>query len=377
MFLIAIQPGRRPEPTAKIGRHMDTKAVGGCRFCACGLRGGALTQHRHCGTFPDRCITRIWRGFVGGEGGRRIALLGTINRDTIRTPDGVETESYGGILYSLLPLSAIVKDTARILPVVNVGEDMREIVIDYLGPCANIDFEGVAFVPDKNTHCFMVYDKDYNKQETLLGGVPKLTFNRIEPFLSCDAIAVNFITGIELELETLQSVRKATEAPIFMDLHSLSLGMDDQNRRFWRVPPYWNEWIACADVIQMNEQEAALLAGETLDTDDKTYAFGDRLISNGSSVAIVTRNANGSDVVYSENGDTILHHSPPLPAGEPVDETGCGDVYLMGFMASYLESRDPVEASRFANFLAGINVTLRGIEGVRRFGEELEIRPVS
>ena len=49
----------------------------------------------------------------------------------------------------------------------------------------------------------------------------------------------------------------------------------------------------------------------------------------------------------------------------------------MGFMASYLEKQDPIEASRFANTLAGINVTLRGIEGVRRFGEELEIRFIS
>lgn len=44
-------------------------------------------------------------------GGRRIALLGSINRDTIRTPDGVETESYGGLLYTLLPLAQIAAAT--------------------------------------------------------------------------------------------------------------------------------------------------------------------------------------------------------------------------------------------------------------------------
>ena len=47
---------------------------------------------------------------------------------------------------------------------------------------------------------------------------------------------------------------------------------------------------------------------------------------------------------------------------------------MMGFVDSYLDAQDPVEASRCANVLAGINVTLRGIEGVRRFGEELDIR---
>ena len=308
------------------------------------------------------------------EDGHRIALLGTINRDTIKTPDGVETESYGGILYSLLPLSAIVKDDAQIFPIVNVGEDMREIVTGYLEPCKNISFDGVSFVSEKNPHCFMVYDEAGNKQEILLGGVSGLTFSQFEPFLSADAIVVNFITGVELELQTLQRVRAATKSPIFMDIHSLTLGMDDEKRRFWRVPPQWEEWIACTDVIQMNEQEAGLLAGEPLDTEAKTIAFAERLLDNGSSIVLITRNEHGSDAIYKEQGNTILHHSPPQPSGEPQDETGCGDVFLMGFVTSYLDAQDPVEASRFANTLAGINVTLRGIEGVRRFGEELEIR---
>jgi sugar/nucleoside kinase (ribokinase family) len=320
---------------------------------------------------------RTQEGFVGASTGRRIAVLGTINRDTIRTPDGIETESFGGILYSLLPLSAIVKDSAAIFPLVNVGEDMREVVTDFLEPCNNVHFDGVSFVPDKNTHCFMVYDEAGHKQESLLGGVPKLTFDQIKPYFTCDALVVNFITGTELELGTLQDVRKASSASVFMDIHSLTLGMDDQNRRFWRVPDQWEEWIACTDVIQMNEQEAALLAGHDLDTDEKTTAFGERLLSNGSSVAIITRNENGSDAIYQTENKTILHHSPPQPAGEPHDETGCGDVFLMGFMTSYLDSQDPVEASRFANTLAGINVTLRGIEGVQRFGEELDLRSAS
>ena len=192
--------------------------------------------------------------------GRRIALLGTINRDTIQTSDGVKIESFGGILYSLFPLSAITKDRANIFPIVNVGEDMREDLIRLLEPCENIHLDGVSFVSGKNTHCFIVYDEAGNKQETLLGDVSKVTFDQLKPYLSADAIVVNFITGMELELGTLQEIRKASTASIFMDLHSLTLGMDGQNRRFWRVPDRWEEWIACADVIQMNEQEAALLA---------------------------------------------------------------------------------------------------------------------
>lgn len=310
-------------------------------------------------------------------GGRRIALVGAINRDTIRNSDGVETESHGGLLYSILPLAAIVDDQTTVCPVVNVGEDVRSVVEEILTPLPRVSLDGVDFVPEKNTHCFLDYDAAGNKQETLRGGVPKLTLERFEPYLDCDALCVNFITGWELELETLQAVRRASNATFFMDVHSLSLGTDDERRRFFRVPPDWEAWAACADVIQMNEREAELLAGHPVDDRETTLAFGRQLLLNGSKVAIITRGEAGADVVFAGTGESNLHHSPSQPAGLAQDETGCGDVFLMGFAWAYLQDRDPVEASRFANVLAGINVTLRGIDGVRSIGEALKARVAS
>lgn len=309
---------------------------------------------------------------------RRIALIGTINRDTIRTPDGVETESYGGLLYSALPLSAIVEDEAIIYPIVNVGSDLKEVVDGYLADRTNVSFEAIQAVPEKNTHCFLEYDEKGNKQETLLGGVPALTPERFRPYLTCDAICFNFITGLELELETMRRVRAETEALIFMDIHSLTLGMDDQRRRFWRIPPQWEEWTACADVVQMNEAEAALLAGKPLQSDSDTLAFARKLLDNGSSIVMVTRGAEGADVVFrGSTGDPAFHRSPASLVGESTDETGCGDVFLMGFVWSFLGTCDPIVASQFANTLAGINVTLRGIDGVRQIGDVLRARAAS
>ena len=167
---------------------------------------------------------------MADAGGRRIALVGAINRDTIRTADGVETESYGGLLYSILPLAAIADDETSIYPVVNVGQDVQSAVEEILSPFPLVRVDALEFVPEKNSHCFLDYDVEGNKQETLFGGVPKLTFERLEPYLNGDALCVNFITGAELELETLEAVRRAADARIFMDVHSLSLGTDEQPR---------------------------------------------------------------------------------------------------------------------------------------------------
>lgn len=303
----------------------------------------------------------------------RIALLGTINRDTIHTPDGVTTESYGGLLYSILALAEIASPDAAIYPVCNVGSDMEAIVRDKLASYPQVKFDGITFVDGKNPHCFLEYDDEGNKQETLRNDVPQISFEQIQPFLACDAICFNFITGMELALETAEQVRQHAQGLLLMDVHSLTLGMDENRRRFWRVPPQWERWVGCVDVVQMNEQEGALLAGEALDSKDATNQFAQRVLSLGPSTLMLTRNEDGSQTFcLNESGDLQVEAYAPVPAGEPQDETGCGDTFLMGFTWALLQSGDRATACQFANRVAGINVCLRGIEGISQIGQFLK-----
>jgi sugar/nucleoside kinase (ribokinase family) len=302
--------------------------------------------------------------------GRSIALVGQVNRDTIFTPDGVQTESTGGLLYSMLSLAEIAE--ATIYPICNVGQDMEAVVREQLAAYPAVRLDGIWFVPDRNPHCFLDYDASGQKQETLKGGVPKLTFDRMRPFLGCEAICFNFITGLELSLETLQEVRRATDGLILMDVHSLTLGIDEERRRFWRVPPQWESWLGCADVVQLNEQEGALLAGEALAEDVATLRFAEQVLSLGPTALLVTRNERGSQTIF-RNGKGVVKIGTygASPAGPPQDETGCGDVFLMGFAWAYLQTADLDRASRFANRVAGINCCLRGIDEIGQIGRFL------
>ncbi len=298
----------------------------------------------------------------------RIALIGAINRDTIRTPDGMTTESYGGLLYSILSLVALMDGRAEVFPVCNVGQDVQAVVAGLLNPLVRCD--GVRFVPDRNNHCFLDYDAEGRKQETLQGGIPPLTFDRLSPFLTCDALCFNFITGFELSLETFEQVRASTDAPILMDVHSLTLGIDEGRRRYWRRPPDWERWIACARVVQMNEREAALMWGTDVTGGAEMRRFGERVLGLGPSVLVVTRGAAGSDALFRDaDGGIAAFHAAAEPPGPPVDETGCGDVFLMAFTVEYLRSRDVRRASVFANRAAGANCCLRGIEEIGRIRE--------
>ncbi|MDA0748268.1 MAG: carbohydrate kinase family protein [bacterium] len=295
---------------------------------------------------------------------RRIALLGTVNRDTILTPDGVRTESYGGMLYSVLSLAEISE--AEVYPVCNVGQDVEGAVRRFLTHPA-VRMDGVSIVPEQNPHCLLEYDSTGQKQETLNGEVPPISFAQVEPFLDFDAVCVNFITGTEMALETLQAVRRETRALIFMDVHSLTLGMDENRRRFFRVPSQWEAWLGCADVVQMNEREGALLAGEPLDG-AATARFGSQVLSLGPKVLLITRGSSGSEAVVCRSGEVQVLKFDAESPGSPQDETGCGDVFMMGFTWAYLQAEDVVQASRFANRVAGINCCLRGIEQVGQIG---------
>ena len=304
--------------------------------------------------------------------GPRIALLGTINRDTIHTADGVTTESYGGLLYSILALAEIASERAAIYPICNVGRDMEDVVREKLAPYPQVKLDGIRFVPGKNPHCFLDYDAEGRKRETLRYDVPQLSLSQIEPFLGCDAMCFNFITGMELALATAQGVRGSAAGLLLMDVHSLTLGIDDNRRRFWRVPPRWKAWVGCVDVVQMNEQEGALLAGESLDGEGATCRFASRVLSAGPSALIITRRHRGSEmIVQDDRAGVAIHRFDAMPIGEPRDETGCGDTFLMGYTWAFLQTGDRAVASRFANRVAGINVCLRGIEGIGQIGQFL------
>ncbi|MFC1682918.1 carbohydrate kinase family protein [Candidatus Zixiibacteriota bacterium] len=292
----------------------------------------------------------------------KIALLGTITCDTIFQLQGEVSESYGGLLYSILPLAMLTEPGATIVPVINLGQDVESPIRAILSRHEQISQEGIRVVLERNNRVMLRYTSEGEREEVQQGDLPPLTFQQIEPVLDADAVLVNFISGSDLSRETFQKVRENTSATVYTDIHSLSLGIDPQGRRFQRPLPEWHKWTAQADVVQVNRGEARLLAGSSLESDAQLLSFGRRLLETGPSILLITLGVEGSLMISASGGDIGVDRFPAHRPEQFGDTTGCGDVFLAAFVAEHTRSGDPHRASRFANQVAGAKCGSCGVE---------------
>ncbi|UQA59817.1 PfkB family carbohydrate kinase [Polyangium aurulentum] len=81
-------------------------------------------------------------------------------------------------------------------------------------------------------------------------------------------------------------------------------------------------------------------------------------------LVVLTEYRDGSTLYRRrDDGTTLVTRIPPRPARE-VDPTGAGDIFATAFMIRFQETRDPVEAARFANVTASFGVEAIGVAGI-------------
>ncbi|MFQ6617965.1 MAG: hypothetical protein ACE5QV_04670, partial [Fidelibacterota bacterium] len=189
----------------------------------------------------------------------KIALIGTIIDDVIHGYDGTVKESLGGIFYNLSIFSAIVDVNTTIFPICNVGYNIWERVREELVRFPNVSSKGLKKVRQRNNRVNLKYFHRERRVEILKNLVPRIHFDQVLPFLDSDIILINFISGFELSIDDLETIRSTCKSTIYMDIHSLTLGIDEQGKRVPRKLWNWERWVSCADIIQLNENELSVI----------------------------------------------------------------------------------------------------------------------
>lgn len=304
----------------------------------------------------------------------KVGILGSLVWDLIygRDPMAPPVEEWGGIAYALSSLDASVPAGWEIVPLIKVGRDLAPRAQEFLRSLPRLTPGARCVeVPAPNNRVVLHYHSNERRTERMSGGVPAWTWAELGPMVrDLDAIYVNFISGFELALGTAQALRQGFRGPIYVDVHSLLLGMQHDGVRVLRPLADAEAWFACFDVVQLNEDEMHQLSTDPL-------ALSAQALDAGVSLLVVTLGARGAAYVAAAGFDgwgprtAAEQHAVRTALISPgqvdvLDPTGCGDVFGAAAFARLLAGDAVEDALRHATSLAARNAAFRGAGGLTR-----------
>lgn len=322
---------------------------------------------------------------------RRVGVIGSFVWDEIhgRDPRDTPVQEWGGITYALSALDAALPAEWEVVPLVKVGSDMAPRAREFLSRLPSIAPDAAPIeVAYPNNRVVLRYTTAETRCEQLTGGVPKWHWLGLKPLLTdLDALYINLISGFELDLETAQLIRQNFRGPIYCDLHSLLLATGPEGMRIPQALPDAAEWFRCFDVLQVNEQEAGLLAPDPMTLAATAFSVG---------VQFLAMTAGRSGVIYfaapgferladlTKLRARMVPHSGPIrtakisatPTREKNgDPTGCGDVWGATYFSRLLAGDHFIAAIERAMVAAAKNVDHKGATGLaNHLRGELSVR---
>ena len=316
-----------------------------------------------------------------GSGRKRLGVIGSLVWDVIygRDPLAPAVEEWGGIGYALCGLDAALPPDWEIVPIIKVGDDLAARAAQFMSALEHAAPDAALIaVPYPNNRVELRYSDDERRSEVLSGGVPAWSWLGLKPVLEAarlDALYVNFLSGWELDLETMRLVRQHFRGPVYCDLHMLAWAVQPNGLRTLRPLSQVREWCECFDFLQVNEDELTMLAPDPM-------ALAATALHAGVQSLVVTLGKRGAVYFaapgFERIGDlgapralgaslgpvrTALVPAPVVRSGN-VDPTGCGDVWGATYYSRLLAGDNLGDAILAAHRAAARNVDHRGATGL-------------
>jgi hypothetical protein len=320
---------------------------------------------------------------------RRVGVIGTFVWDVIygRDARAVPIEEWGGISYALAGLDAALPDDCEIVPLIKVGSDLGARAQAFLRSLRHAAPDAALVeVAAPNQRVELHYHTEDRRSEFLSGGVPGWSWAGLKPLLDLariDALYVNFLSGWELDLETMTLLRQHFRGPIYCDLHMKVMAVQPNGLRTPEPLPNVAEWCSCFDLLQVNEDEMAMMAPDPM-------ALSATALAAGVSCLVVTLAKRGA-VYFAAPGFDRLRDLPPrrglstsprggmgalgavrtalvpAEATRTGDPTGCGDVWGATYFSRLIAGDNLGDALGAAHRAAARNVEHRGATGLANF----------
>lgn len=272
----------------------------------------------------------------------------------------VPQETWGGIAYSLAGMAAALPPGWEMVPLVKIGADRQREARALLGEFPCVAFGAEMVVPEPTNRVELHYTDHSHRGERPSGGVPPWRWDELAPRLTgIDALYVNFISGEEMDLATLEQLRAGFSGTIYGDIHTLLLGHRPGGERFARPLPDWDRWLSCFDGVQINEVE---LETQAAYAGAEPWVFAREMLREPPGLVAVTLGERGAWVAVAGEEPRQIG-VPTSIAGDP---TGCGDVWGSTFFASLFGGARIGEAVLRAHRAAAVKMVHPGASGLYR-----------
>ncbi|MHC1738781.1 MAG: carbohydrate kinase family protein [Ignavibacteriaceae bacterium] len=271
-----------------------------------------------------------------------ILIIGHSVEDHIFFRDRQQEMKPGGIFYSAAAFSTFADPDDNLILLTSTEKSNYQL-FDKVYSKVNLEFTYNTEAIPKNH--LMVFD-DKERHEKYENITDKLKIG-ITDFKRFDGIYVNMITGFDISMEDATHIRNNFRGPMFIDVHTLSRGIEPNYVRNFRMIPQFDEWGKAFDIIQVNENELLTLSSLDKEPDIAKYLF-----SLGVKVLIITKGEKGVTMYYVEK-EEIRYASLDAIDIVTVNRIGCGDMFGSVFFYYYLKTKDLRKSLELANLAAG------------------------
>jgi hypothetical protein len=264
----------------------------------------------------------------------QIAVIGHPCIDLIHYKDKV-TQSYGGIIYSLIGLIIVSNKNDKIYPIFQINEEKQRDYFSIVDSYSQIKLNliEVSNSPMNIVHLF--FEGEHLNFECYQSTAPRINVQNLIGRIPSDTnFLINMISGFELDIKDLTFIRENFSGKIYFDFHTLTRGMNEEGKRVYRPLKNWKDWIKICDAIQMNETERENLTEENL----TEFEFAVEALKAGTKVVNITKGSKGATTYFEENGEIKTITIEPVKNLIFKSAVGCGDLFGAVFSYNYFRN---------------------------------------
>ena len=241
--------------------------------------------------------------------------------------------SAGGIFYSISALNHLTSIDDEIYLCSQYDDETYTHFKSEFEKVNKKYFQKVEKIP--RVHLYLQKDKERHEAYENITNNLSLNFSDLNSF---NGILINMITGFDITLDQLLQIRSDYSGLIFIDIHTLSRGLNEDYKREFRLIPDFQIWAKSLDIIQVNQNELYTLSHKKIEMEivQEFFSFGVKIIC-------VTKGELGARVYYKNENEIASFFVAARKINNP-NVIGCGDVFGASFFYSYIRNKNVINS---------------------------------